>query len=134
MTDKSAAGVRATIEALMSAGTQGDLSGLNQIYHEDMQILMLDEQGELMRFDKNSFMRMIADTVRGSDPADHKWAQFNAVDADENRGHVLITRKVPLAGDRKKLTLSIDLEFQDDRWQVMREVIFVRPDPDHATH
>lgn len=133
MTDKTQAGVRRAIEALMNAGIQGDLSGLDHIYHPDMKILMLDISGELARFDKPQFMAMLAETVKGTNPDDHKWARFNAVDAQGDRGHVLITRRVPIGGARKVLELSIDLIFEDDRWQVTREVIFARPDTDPIT-
>ena len=125
---KPEAGVRDTIEALIQAGTNSDTIGLDKIYHSDMQILMLDESGDLTRFDKPAFMAMLAESVRGSRPEDHQWARFDSVDANDQRGHVLITRKVPLGGDRKVLTLSIDLVFEDQRWQVTREVILIKAD------
>ena len=131
---KSETGVRDTIEALIQAGTTSDTTGLDKIYHTGMQILMLDESGDLTRFDKPDFMTMLAETVSGSRPEDHQWARFDAVDADDQRGHVLITRKVPLGGERKILTLSIDLVFEDQRWQVIREVIFIKADDGADQH
>lgn len=132
MTDRTEAGLRATIEALIDAGTSGDLSGLERIYHPDMKILMIDPAGTLTRFDKPKFMEMLASTMQDTNPDDHKWARFDAIEVNQEHGHVLITRKVPLAGDKAMLTLSIDLLDEDDRWQVTREVIVIQPDPDHA--
>ena len=42
--------------------------------------------------------------------------------------HVIISRKNNLSGRDQILLLSIDLIFEDNRWQVIREVIFLRPD------
>lgn len=132
MTDMTPTAVRAAIEALIKAGTSSDLGALERIYHRDMQILMQDEAGSVQRFDKPAFIAMLENAVSGTRPEDHQWARFDAVDAKGDRGHVLITRRVPLAGDDKLLTLSIDLRHEDDRWQVTREVILVRPDPQGA--
>ncbi len=129
-TEKSEAGVRATIDALMEAGVTANTADLDQIYHRDMQIVMIDPKGTASRFDKPAFMAMLNETVSGTDPDDHRWAQYNSVEAEGNHGHVAITRKVPLGGDNMILNLSIDLIFEDCRWQVTREVIFARPNPD----
>lgn len=129
MNDKNEAGVRATIEQLIEAGTSSDLSELKTIYHADMQIIMLDhESGEINRFNKQSFISMLENMMTNQNPSDNKWAKFHTIDVEDNRGHVLITRKVPMGDQRKELTLSIDLLYEADRWQVTREVIQVRSD------
>jgi hypothetical protein len=130
MTDRTETGVRAAIEDLMNVAILGEAKGLDRIYHNDMQILMLDISGELARFDKTGFMALMANSVKDTNPDDHKWARFNAVEANGDQGHVLITRRVPIGDTRKVLELSIDLIFEDGRWQVTREVIFAHPDPD----
>ncbi len=129
MKDKNEAGVRATIEQLIEAGTSSDLSELDNIYHADMNIIMLDhESGEINRFNKPSFISMLENMMTDQNPIDNQWAKFHTTDVEENRGHVLITRKVPIGGQCKELTLSIDLIHESNRWQVTREIIHVRPD------
>ncbi|WJY21778.1 hypothetical protein QTA57_00785 [Fontisubflavum oceani] len=91
---------------------------------------MIDTDGTLAEFDKPGFIDMLAETVRESAGVDNTWAKYNAIHADGAHGHVLITRKVQLGGEDKTLVLSIDLAQEDARWQVTREVIFVRPNPD----
>ena len=130
MTGTSADAVRATVEALIAAGTTSDLGGLDRLYHRDMKILMIDTDGNLNRFDKRGFIDMLAATVREAGRPASTWAQYNAVEANGDQGHVLITRKVQLGGEDKVLVLSIDLRHEDGRWQVTREVIFARPNPD----
>lgn len=129
MQEKNETGVRATIEQLIEAGTSSDLSVLDKIYHADMQIIMLDhESGEINRFNKSSFISMLENFVTNPNPVDNKWARFHTTDVEDNIGHVLITRKVPMGDQRKELTLSIDLIHETNRWQVTREIIQIRPD------
>lgn len=127
MNDKTEAGVRATIEALIEAGTSISLDKLDSLYHKNMQIIMLDsESGEINRFDKPSFILMLEGMMANKNSVDNQWANFHTVDADGDKGHVLITRKVPMGDSRKELLLSIDLLHESDRWQVTREVIHVQ--------
>lgn len=127
MTHNAVKDVRATIEALIEAGVTANVDGLDRIYHPDMKIFMIDPAGELNRHDKTSFMAMLKASIEGTNPNDHRWAQFHSVETDGNLGHVAITRKVPIGGHNMILNLSIDLIFDDNRWQVIREVIFARP-------
>ncbi|WP_136660205.1 hypothetical protein [Nitratireductor sp. XY-223] len=130
MTDARQAEIRATIDALIIAGTTSDLGGLDRIYHDNMNIVMIDTDGNLTRADKPTFIAMLKEMVDQSDGAANDWAEYNVVEASGDAGHVLITRKVNLGGDDRILVLSIDLVFENDRWQVTREVIFARPNPD----
>lgn len=128
--DTKIAGIRDTIEALINAGTTSDLSALDQIYHDTMKIHMIDTDNNLMQHDKPSFITMLRGMVDSNDGKPNKWAEYHSIDADGDRGHVLITRKVAFGDADRILVLSIDLLFDDGRWQVTREVIFNRPNPE----
>ena len=122
--------VKDTIENLIQAGTTSDLKGLDTIYHKDMTIHMIDADGNHMNADKNGFIAMLKDMVANSGDHDNTWAHYDAVEVQDNTSHVLITRKVSLGGENRILVLSIDLVKESGRWQVIREVIFARPNPD----
>jgi hypothetical protein len=126
--------IRDTIEDLIKAGTTADLSGLNDIYHDAMKVHLIDTDGNLAQADKPSFIAMLKEMIEANAGVDNTWAEYNSIDADGNSGHVLITRKVTIGGERRVLVLSIDLTFEDARWQVVREVIFSRPDVDQTVH
>jgi hypothetical protein len=128
--DTQSAAVRATIDALINAGTTSDLSALDQIYHDSMKIHMIDTDNNLMQHDKSSYIAMLKGMVAGNDGQSNTWSEYHSVEAKGDHGHVLITRKVDLGGADRILVLSIDLLFDDDRWQVTREVIFSRPNVD----
>lgn len=131
MTDDSKiAAIKVTIEALINAGTTNDIRGLDQIYHDDMRIHMIDTDYNLIQHDKPGFIAMLEGMIDAKGGAPNTWAQFNEIEAKGSDGHVLITRKVKMGNADRVLVLSIDLIFEDDRWQVIREVIFSRPNPE----
>ncbi|MCJ2185498.1 nuclear transport factor 2 family protein [Novosphingobium beihaiensis] len=128
MTEKTEAALRTRIEELMHAGVRADREKLDALYHDDLQILFLGADGELMTVDKQGCLAMLEQTFKDKNPDDHMWAKFHAATVSGDRGHVLISRKIPIGGPETLIDLSIDLVFEDGRWQVVREVNFVRPD------
>lgn len=119
--------VRSTIKQLIEAGTSGDLGALDYIYHDRMKTYMIDTDGNLLQSDKSGFMSMLKEMIEHHNGSSNKWAKFEVVEADGDNGHVLITRKVNLGGLHRILILSIDLIRENNHWQVIREVIFSRP-------
>ncbi|WP_171207973.1 MULTISPECIES: nuclear transport factor 2 family protein [unclassified Ruegeria] len=114
--------VRKTIEQLIEGASSNDSSVLDRIYHDDMDIFMLAPGGEVQRANKDQFKaQVIAKTNEAAKP--QTWAKYHVVEADEERGHVVISRKVNLTDETQIITLSIDLVLEDGRWQIIREVI-----------
>jgi hypothetical protein len=122
--------IRATIEALITAGTTSDLTALDKIYHETMKIHMIDTDNNLMQHDKPSFIAMLQGMVDSNDGKPNTWSEYHSIEANGDHGHVFITRKVAMGETDRILVLSIDLLFEDNRWQVTREVLFNRPNPE----
>jgi hypothetical protein len=120
--------VKQAIDDLIQTATTYDVSELDRIYHDDMKIFMLDVSGELNLANKDDFKGIFKSKRDAGDPPMNTWAEFHSIEADDKTGHVLLSRKNNLGGHDQILTLSIDLEFHDSHWQVMREVIFLRPD------
>lgn len=132
MTDRTEAGLRARIEELMKAGVSADMETLDGIYHDDIVVMDLSIDGRLMTLHKKDFMALLEQTFKDENPEDHMWARIHSVTVSGDRGHVLISRKIPVGGPNMKIDLSIDFVFQDGRWQVIREVNFSRPDAEAA--
>lgn len=128
--DHKITAIRNTIEALITAGTTNDISALHQIYHDDMRIHMIDTDYNMIQHDKPGFIAMLEGMIDANRGAPNTWAHYNAIEANGTDGHVLITRKVKMGDADRVLVLSIDLALEDDRWQVTREVIFSRPNPE----
>ena len=119
--------VQQAIDALIQAGTTFDIEALDRIYHDDLQVMMIDPTGSVNIADKATFKGLFEAKLAAGEPPLNTWAQFNHIHVDETTAHVLVTRKVNLTGQDQKLVLSIDLSHENDRWQVTREVIFARP-------
>ncbi len=119
--------VKQTIEHLIETASHFDLEKLDLIYHNDMQVVMVDPTGTKHTADKTAFKQMIQASKDEGVPM-NTWAQFHHVEADAKNGLVVLSRKNNLAGQDMLLNLTIELRFESDRWQVVREVIFLHPD------
>ncbi|WP_262694432.1 hypothetical protein [Kordiimonas aquimaris] len=120
--------VKGAIDALIAAGTSFDVDQLELIYHNDLVVVMLDPNGNVNEANKEAFKGLFQSKRDNGDPPLNTWADFHHISADAVKGHVVLTRKVKLMADEQTITLSIDLVFEDERWQVTREVIFVHPE------
>ncbi|MDO6558946.1 nuclear transport factor 2 family protein [Paraglaciecola chathamensis] len=119
--------VKQTIENLIQLASHFDLKAIDQIYHDDMQVVMVDPVGKAHTSDKNAFKQMIQERKDEGTPM-NTWVQFQHVQASAERGLVVLSRKNNLAGQDMLLNLSIDLKYEDGRWQVTREIIFLHPE------
>lgn len=115
--------VRVALDELIHSASNFDFTILELIYHDEMSIYLIDGNLDLHRMDKAGFIEQV---IQGTESAEtpNIWAKFHLVEADDTNGHVIISRKVNLTGKEQIVTLSIDLVYEDDRWQIIREVIF----------
>ncbi|WP_299957682.1 nuclear transport factor 2 family protein [uncultured Roseobacter sp.] len=120
--------VRQTIDDLIQTATTYDVAALDQIYHDSLHVMMIDQNHTLNTTDKDAFKALFASKRDAGDPPMNTWAKFHNITVDGDTAHVLLSRKNDLSGVNMDLTLSIDLIFEDDRWQVTREVIVLRPE------
>lgn len=132
MTEKTEAALRNRIDELMQAGVSANMKKLDEIYHRDLRIMMLAPDGQLMSVDKPGCLDLLQRSFEGKNPEDHMWAKLHDVSVSGDRGHVLISRKIPIDGPQMMIDLSIDLVFEDGRWQVIREVNIAHPDTEAA--
>ena len=132
MTQPTETTLRARLDELMQAGVRADMATLDTIYHDDIEVMDLGIDGRLVTLQKQDFMAMLQETFRDKAPEDHLWFNLHHLTVTGHRGHVLISRKIPVGGPKMMIDLSIDFVFEDGRWQVIREVNFSRPDAEAA--
>lgn len=132
MTQPTETTLRARLDELMHAGVRADMATLDTIYHEDIEVMDLSIDGRLMTLQKQEFMALLRETFQDKTPEDHLWFNIHRLTVTGHRGHVLISRKIPVGGPNMMIDLSIDFVFEDGRWQVIREVNFSRPDAQAA--
>lgn len=120
--------VKHTINNLIQTATSYDVEALERIYHDNMQVIMVDTEDNVNIADKSAFKDLFASKAIAGDPPMNTWAKFHRIDVKGDAAHVLLSRKNDLSGQNMILILSIDLVYQDARWQITREVIFLRPE------
>jgi hypothetical protein len=120
--------VKQTIESLISIATSYDLEALANIYHESLKVTMVGQDGSVNFASKSDFINIFKAKKEAGDPPMNTWTQWHHIEANENSGLVVLTRKNNLNGIDMKLFLSIDLVLEGGRWQVTREVIYLQPD------
>ncbi|WP_346880759.1 hypothetical protein [uncultured Algibacter sp.] len=119
--------VETTINKLIQAGTSFNINQLELLYHKDLDVTMVNDNGDIMKANKDAFKNLFQSKLDNNEPPLNTWAEFNLIEAEANKAHAIVTRKVKLTDEEQKLTLSIDLIFEEQRWQVVREVIFAQP-------
>jgi len=120
--------VRQVIDNLIQTATNYDIDVLDEIYHDDMTILMVDPEENVNTAVKQTFIDIFRSKRDAGDPPMNTWAKYHHISVTGDNAHVLLSRKNNLNGHDMYLTLSIDLSHLDGRWQVVREVIFLKPD------
>ncbi|WP_157967793.1 hypothetical protein [Cohaesibacter intestini] len=130
MTEKTSAALQDKVQDLMKYGVSANMEELDKIYHKDIVVMDLSIDGRLVTLEKQAFMAQLKEAFKDKIPEEHLWAKIHSLTVNGDRGHVLISRKIPVGGPKMKIDLSIDFLFEDGRWQVTREVNFSRPDTD----
>lgn len=125
--DQNQLAVKKAIDDLIQTATTYDVEQLERIYHDDLEVTMIGKDGKVDVANKEAFKNMFQSMKKAGAPPMNTWARFHVVDATDKVGHVALSRKNNLSGEEQLLLLSIDLVFEDGRWQVTREVIFLRP-------
>lgn len=124
MNSRTKKGIRNTIENLIEIATTFDIEKLDKIYHDNLNVIMIDASGQTMISNKQTFKDLFQSKRDNGDEPLNTWAEFSHIECNLNNGHVALKRKVNLTGIEQKIALSIDLIWEDNRWQVTREVIF----------
>ncbi|WP_298508085.1 hypothetical protein [uncultured Kordia sp.] len=123
MKHKTENGLQETIEKLIKAGTSFDLVALDELYHEDLQIIMFTAEKQKMLANKTAFMEMFAAKKEANEQDLNTWSAIHHIQVKGDTGLVILDRKVNLTGTENLINLMIDFIWKDNRWQVTREVI-----------
>ncbi|WP_306142209.1 nuclear transport factor 2 family protein [Roseibium sp. MMSF_3412] len=119
--------VKAVIERLIENVAGNNTAILDEIYHDDMKVIMLSPGDEVSVSGKTEFQEMIRSALDANGGTIGTWARFHHVSVDGDTAHVLISRQNELTGPDMQITLGIDLVREQNRWRITREVIVSRP-------
>ena len=120
--------VRQAVDDLIQTATSYDVDTLDRIYHDELEVMMLDTEDNLNFANKEGFKGLFRSKREAGDPPMNTWAKYHNISVKGDKAHILLSRKNDLNGQNMILILSMDLLKEDGRWQILREVIFLRPD------
>ncbi|WP_310622041.1 hypothetical protein [Flexibacterium corallicola] len=119
--------VKAAVDDLVSAGIAADVPALQKMYHDEISVHMLDCEGHVELLDKAAFIASFVHMAETNPKGANDWIRYESISRHGKNAHVIFNRKIMRDGEKWFLTLSIDLIYEQERWQVIREVIFNRP-------
>lgn len=126
--EQSEKALKQAIENVIKVGTTFDIEQLEYIYHENVQVIMVGQNGLNGILDKQSIKAMFQAKKDNGDSPLNNSVEFNLIQANGDSGHVIVTRKVNLTGVEQRLVFSIDLIKKGDSWLVTREVVVAQPE------
>ncbi|WP_027418946.1 hypothetical protein [Crocinitomix catalasitica] len=115
-------------ENLIKAGTTFDIEQLAFFYHKNLKVFLVDTNGQSNMLDKKTVLTMFQSKRDNGDAPLNNWAEYSNIDVNGDLGHIIVIRKVNLTGVEQKFVFSLELIWEDNRWQVTREVAVMQPE------
>lgn len=120
--------IRAAMDHLIERATQFDIDALETIYHRDFHTTLVTPDNNVITYDKTAFKAHFAKQAEeGAEPL-NTWAEWHDFHVLGDSAVCVLTRKHSgMNGEEMLLLCNIEWRFEDARWQVLREQIFLRP-------
>jgi len=119
--------IKQVIDDLIHTATTYDTDTLARIYHDDLEVIMVDADHNVNTATKKDFIAIFDAKRQAGDGPMNTWAEYHHITKNGDNAHVVLSRKNNLNGQDMKLFLDIDLRYVDARWQVTREAIQLSP-------
>ena len=122
------AAVRAAMDHLIDRATRFDVDALETIYHRDFHTTMVEPDGTVRTYGKAAFIAHFRKQAEAGATRLSPWADWHDFHVLGDSAVCVLTRKHSgMTGEEMKLLCNIEWRFEDCRWQVLREQIFLRP-------
>ena len=120
--------IRAAMDRLIDRATQFDVDALETIYHRDFHTTLVMPDGTVATYDKEGFIAHFRKQAEEGKTRLNPWADWHDFHVLGDSAVCVLTRKHSgMSGEEMKLLCNIEWRFEDGRWQVLREQIFLRP-------
>ncbi|EJL6749874.1 nuclear transport factor 2 family protein [Vibrio alginolyticus] len=125
---RTKAGVREAMNQLIDRATKFDVNALDTIYHEDFHTTLIMPDDTVITYDKKEFITHFRKQAEEGKTQLNTWAKWHDFHVLGDSAVSVLTRKHSgMNGEEMLLLCNIELRFEDGRWQVLREQIFLRP-------
>lgn len=119
-TDKSPSLIHA-VERLIDAGCHYRLDELDQCYTPDLQILIVQEDGNVLRFNREQNMAFLRERGESGAPPINTRVHFHDASEQDGIGFVIASRQMDLGLGEKRILFTLMLRRGEHGWQVFRE-------------
>lgn len=120
--------IREAMDHLIDRATNYDVEALESIYHKDFHTTLVLPNGEVITYNKKEFKEHFAKQAKEGKTQLNTWADWHDFNIIGDSAVCVLTRQHSgMNGEEMKLLCNIELRFEDNRWQVIREAIFLRP-------
>ena len=120
--------IRAAIGRLIDRATHFDVDALETIYHRDFHTTLVMPDSTVSAYDKAGVLAHPCKQAEAGEAQFNPWAGWHDFHVLGDTAVCVLTRKHSgMRGEEMKLLCNIEWRFEDGRWQVLREQIFLRP-------
>ncbi|MDK9762048.1 hypothetical protein KI743_08535 [Vibrio sp. D420a] len=120
--------IREAMDHLIDRATNFDIEALETIYHQDFHTTLIMPDSTVQTFNKVEFKAHFAKQAEEGKHQLNTWAEWHDFHILGDSAVCVLSRKHSgMNGEEMKLLCNIELRFEDERWQVLREQIFLRP-------
>jgi hypothetical protein len=120
--------IKVAMEYLIDRATNFDIDALDSIYHDDFHTTLVMPDDTVKIYNKKEFKEHFAKQAKEGKEQLNTWAKWHDFHILADTAVCVLTRKHSgMNGKEMKLLCNIELRFEDSRWQVLREQIFLQP-------
>ncbi|MDR6240441.1 DUF4440 domain-containing protein [Aureibacter tunicatorum] len=120
--------IREAMDHLIDRATHFDVGALETIYHKDFHTTLVMPDSKVITYNKREFIEHFAKQAEEGKTQLNTWADWHDFNIIGNTAVCVLTRKHSgMTGEEMRLLCNIEFRFEDGRWQVIREAIFLRP-------
>ena len=120
--------IRAAMDNLIERATRFDVDALESIYHKDFHTTLVMPDGTVSTYDKPEFIAHFRKQAEEGKTKLNNWADWHDFHVLGDSAVCVLTRiHSGMTGEEMKLLCNIEWRYENGRWQVLREQIFLRP-------
>ena len=120
--------IRAAMDHLIDRATNFDVDALETIYHKDFHTTLVNPDSSVNTFSKEEFITHFRKQAEEGKTQLNTYAEWHDFHVLGDTAVCVLTRKHSgMNGEEMLLLCNIEFRFEDNRWQVIREQIFLRP-------
>ncbi|MCY4593207.1 MAG: DUF4440 domain-containing protein, partial [Bryobacterales bacterium] len=120
--------IRKAMDHLIDRATNFDVDALETIYHQDFHTTLVMPDSTVVTYDKEKFIAHFRKQAEEGKTQLNAWADWHDLHVLGDSAVCVLTRQHSgMIGEEMKLLCNIEWRFEDGRWQVLREQIFLRP-------